>query len=84
VATLAHVGRAVEPGVLLAGSKDIAVAGSPLSLLADWMPLETPLFTIIASPGDLLVLAGIVFWLAYGCNPERTHGHADVSAHQPT
>lgn len=75
---LARVGAPAAPGTLLAGSKDIVVQTAPLLLLSDWMVISSGLVTIVASPGDLLVVAGIIWWLLFSSQPERdyAHGHA--------
>lgn len=77
---LAELGLAAPPGAILAGSKDTAVSASPLWWLADWLPLSTPLVSLILSPGDLIVAAGLARWLAAG-RPPRTEAHHDDLVH---
>lgn len=61
---LAQWGEPAAPGTLLRGSKDVAVASSPLWMLSDW--IVVPLggkYAIVASPGDLLAVFGVAWWL---------------------
>lgn len=69
---LAELGLHVAPGSVLPGVKDSAVAASPIWWLGDWMPVSTPLISLVASPGDLLVLVGLVRWLFASGAPKRT------------
>lgn len=62
-ATLAHLGLAAAPGTLLPGSKDIVVQTSLLGLLADWLVLRAGPATFVASPGDIVVAIGLLWWL---------------------
>lgn len=59
-ATLAGLGG---PGTALAGSKDIVVAATPLWALSDWIVLAESWWTIVVSPGDLIIVAGVAAWL---------------------
>jgi uncharacterized protein DUF5317 len=61
--TLAALGEIAAPGTILAGSKDVVIQSSPLGLLADWLVIQIGSRAIIASPGDLFALTGIVYWL---------------------
>lgn len=81
-AQLAELGIAAAPGEILAGSKDTAVAASSLWWLADWLPLSTPLISLIVSPGDLAVAAGLARWLAASGRPRRTEPY-DLSRTAP-
>ena len=63
--TLVRIGVGLAPGTLLSGSKDIVVQSSPLWLLSDWIVLATDPITLIASPGDMLVLSGLICWLLF-------------------
>lgn len=47
------------PGELIAGTKNVVAAPSPWQWLGDWIPIRSPWALIVASPGDLLVLAAI-------------------------
>jgi hypothetical protein len=69
--TLAVIGHAAAPGTLLAGSKDVVVQSAPFGLLSDWLVLPISAATIVASPGDVLVIVGIVWWLLFSHTPER-------------
>lgn len=68
---LAELGYHVDVGTLLVGSKDVVVHGSPLWLLSDWLAISTDLFTLIVSPGDILIVGGILVWLLLSREPER-------------
>jgi hypothetical protein len=68
---LAGLGHAVAPGTLLMGSKDIVVESAALWLLSDWLVLPISAITIVASPGDVLVVAGILWWLLFSRLSER-------------
>lgn len=60
---LARIGLVASPGTLIAASKDVVVETSALWMLGDWLVIQSRVLTLIASPGDVLVLAGIVWWL---------------------
>ena len=70
-ATLAQIGYAVAPGTLLMGSKDLVVQTAALGLLADWLVLPAGVATFVASPGDLVVLIGVIWWLLFSHAHER-------------
>jgi uncharacterized protein DUF5317 len=69
--TLAQLGEVVVPGTLLMGSKDIVVQSTLLWLLSDWLVLPAGNATFVASPGDLLVIVGVVWWLLFSLEQER-------------
>lgn len=69
-ATLAQFGDASVPGMLLAGSKDVVVASTPFALLSDWIVLPSAI-TIVASPGDVVALLGILWWLLFSRTEEK-------------
>lgn len=71
---LASMGQLIEPGSTLAGSKDIVVTTSPLIWLADHIVIDS--LGLIASPGDLIVLFGIIWWLFRSPAPQRRRDHA--------
>jgi hypothetical protein len=75
--TFTAYGQMATPGALLLGSKDVVIQSSPLGLLADWLviPLNSQR-VIAASPGDLLILAGIVYWLLVGPSQRKEQLHA--------
>lgn len=64
-ATLAQFGHTFVPGTLLMGSKDVVVQSAALWLLSDWLVLPVGATTYIASPGDVVVIAGIIWWLLF-------------------
>jgi hypothetical protein len=66
---LADFGHAVTPGTWLPASKDIVVSSSTLVWLSDWLIISLGARTIVVSPGDLFVIAGIVWWLLF--SPQR-------------
>lgn len=70
-ATLAQIGYAVAPGTLLMGSKDLVVEKATLGLLADWLVLPAGITTFVASPGDVVVLIGVIWWLLFSHVYER-------------
>jgi hypothetical protein len=76
--TLARIGHLAQPGTLLAGSKDIVVQSAHLAFLSDWVVLPSGVMTVVASPGDLLVLIGIVWWLLFSHKQERDQTHDDA------
>lgn len=62
--TLSQLGITAASGTLLAESKDIVTASqSPIMWLADWILLPTPLGMIAASPGDVVLVLGIFWWI---------------------
>lgn len=71
VETLAQVGVVAAPGALLPGSKDIVVQTALLGLLADWLVLRVGASTFVASPGDLVVVIGLLWWLLLSRPAER-------------
>lgn len=74
--TLAALGQAFAPGTILLGSKDVVIQSSPLGLLADWLVIQIGGKAIIASPGDLLVLVGITYWLLVSPSQRKDLAHA--------
>lgn len=80
---LAGLGYHFETGMLLEGSKDIVVHGSPLWLLSDWLPVTTDLFTLIISPGDLLIVGGVLVWLLFSRTPESERKHLMLAFSTP-
>lgn len=63
VDTLAQIGHSFAPGTLLMGSKDIVVQSALLWVLSDWLVLPAGATTFVASPGDLVVIVGVIWWL---------------------
>jgi hypothetical protein len=70
-ATLARVGYDFAPGTLLMGSKDVVVDSALLWLLSDWLVLPAGVATYVASPGDLVVIVGVIWWLLFSHSQER-------------
>jgi hypothetical protein len=68
---LAAVGQLAEPGTRLMGSKDVVVAASPLWLLSDWLVVMSEPYALVVSPGDIVVVAGILCWLVLSPLEER-------------
>jgi hypothetical protein len=62
-ARLAELGSVAPAGSILIGAKDLVVDGSPIWWLGDWMTIQRPPYSLTASPGDLLVVAGLARWL---------------------
>ena len=75
--TIAAVGQTIAPGTILVGSKDVVVQSSPLGLLADWLVFWVSSGkAVIASPGDLTVIAGILYWLRFSPLQRKEQSHA--------
>jgi hypothetical protein len=64
--TLARIGITASPGTALVGSKDLAADLAATALLGDWIIVPLHVVTLVVSPGDLLVVAGITLWLFAG------------------
>lgn len=64
--TLARIGVTASPGTALIGSKDLASDLAATALLGDWIIVPLHVVTLVVSPGDLLVVAGIALWLLAG------------------
>jgi hypothetical protein len=69
--TLARLGHFYAPGTLLMGSKDIVVQTAALWVLSDWLVLPAGATTFVASPGDLVVIVGVLWWLLFSRSTER-------------
>jgi len=63
--TLARIGHIFAPGTLLMGSKDVVVQSAVLWLLSDWLVLPAGATTYVASPGDVVVIVGVIWWLLF-------------------
>jgi hypothetical protein len=74
--TLAALGQDFAPGTALAASKDLVIQSSPLGWLADWLVFRVGPIAIIASPGDLVVLIGILYWLLVSPSQRKDRAHA--------
>jgi hypothetical protein len=75
---LASLGHVAAPGTMMIGSKDVVVEGSPLWLLSDWIVLPLGGAKVVLSPGDLIIVAGVAWWLLFSHQPEKDQAHADT------
>lgn len=81
-ALVAEIGWPYAVGDIIAGSKDVVVATSPLLWLSDHLVVD--MLGLVASPGDVVVLLGILWWLARSPATQRRHAHArTASSPQP-
>jgi hypothetical protein len=78
---LASIGQVAAPGTILVGSKDVAVQSSLLWLLSDWIVIRYGAATIVLSPGDLILFAGVMWWLLFSRRCEKEDAHVDVGRH---
>jgi hypothetical protein len=69
-------GVVAAPGTILAGSKDVVIDTSALWLLSDWIILPFGDKKVVVSPGDLIIVAGVAWWLLFSHQPEKKH--ADI------
>jgi hypothetical protein len=63
---LTRLGVEATPGMILRGSKGVVVQSAVLWPLSDWIVLPIGSRTLITSPGDLIAISGIVWWLTQG------------------
>lgn len=82
--TLARIGYDFAPGTLLMGSKDIVVQSAALWLLSDWLVLPAGATSYVASPGDLVVIVGVVWWLLLSHVNERDQAMLSFRAPAPS
>src|SRR5215212_5807382 len=68
----------VAPGTILVGSKDVVIDTSALWLLSDWIILPLGATKVIVSLGDLIIVAGVAWWLLFSHRPEKDQVHADI------
>lgn len=73
---LTNLGHPVEPGLLLLGSKDVVVASSPFLWLSDHIVIGTGKLALIASPGDIVLLLGLLCWVLFSQAAQRNNAHA--------
>jgi hypothetical protein len=78
---LTAAGGASPAGSVLWGSKDIVVHSAPLASLSDWMIFSSGAHTLIASPGDLIAAAGILYWLLFSRSIKEGLSHDVISRH---
>jgi hypothetical protein len=72
------VGVVAAPGTILVGSKDVVIDTSALWLLSDWIILPLGATKVIVSLGDLIIVAGVAWWLLFSHRPEKDQVHADI------
>ena len=72
---------AAPVGSLLWGSKDVVVHSAPLASLSDWMIFSSGARKLIASPGDLIAAAGILYWLLFSRSTKEGLSHDVISRH---
>jgi hypothetical protein len=75
---LRALGVVAAPGTVLVGSKDVVIDTSALWLLSDWIILSLRATKVIVSPGDLIIVAGVAWWLLFSHQPEKDQVHADI------
>jgi len=75
---LHSLGVVAAPGTILAGSKDVVIDSSALWLLSDWIILSLGATKVIVSLGDLIIVAGVAWWLLFSHRPEKDQVHADI------
>jgi hypothetical protein len=75
---LASLGHAAAHGMEPVGSKDIVIDTSMLWLLSDWIILTLGAKKVVVSPGDLIIVAGVAWWLLFSHRPEKDQAHADI------
>jgi hypothetical protein len=78
---LAGVGHTIPAGSVMMGSKDVVLRSVYLAPLSDWIVLLSGTRTIIASPGDLISVVGIVYWLLFSHLIKERDSHAVISRH---
>ena len=71
-------GVVAAPGTILVGSKDVVIDTSPLWLLSDWIILSLGATKVIVSLGDLIIVAGVAWWLLFSHQPGKDQAHADI------
>jgi hypothetical protein len=75
---LAAFGYSAAPGTVLVGSKDVVIDTSALWMLSDWIILPLGVTKVVVSPGDLIIVAGVVWWLLCSPQPEKRQAHVDT------
>ncbi|MEO7910761.1 MAG: DUF5317 family protein [Roseiflexaceae bacterium] len=71
-------GVVAAPGTILVGSKDVVIGSSAVWLLSDWIILSLGATKVIVSPGDLIIVAGVAWWLLFSHQPEKDRAHVDI------
>ncbi|MDZ4719906.1 MAG: DUF5317 family protein [Roseiflexaceae bacterium] len=80
-AVLAGLGHTVEPGAILLGSKDVVVDGSLFLWLSDHLVIGTGKLALIASPGDVVLLIGLLCWIVFSQAAQRNDTYAQPVHH---
>ncbi len=75
---VAAIGYVAAPGAALIDSKDVVVHSSALWLLSDWIVVPLGSTSMAISPGDMLVVAGIVWWLLFSHQLEKDQSNVDA------
>jgi hypothetical protein len=78
---LASIGQVAAPGAALAGSKDVVVDASALWVLSDWIVLPLGRSVVVVSPGDLILVAGVLWWLLMSHQAEKEDTYVNVGRH---
>lgn len=78
---LASLGQVAAPGTVLIGSKDVVVEASALWVLSDWIILPLGRSMIVVSPGDLILVAGVVWWLLASHQAQKEDLYVNVGRH---
>jgi len=78
---LASLGQLAVPGTELVGSKDVVILSSELWQLSDWIVLSFGATKVVVSPGDLIIIAGVAWWLLFSHLPKKDQAHADTINH---
>jgi hypothetical protein len=61
--SLRGLGYNLAEGTVLLGSKDLVVDAALFGFLGDWIVVDWTPIAFVASPGDVLILLGIIQWL---------------------
>jgi uncharacterized protein DUF5317 len=75
---LHEFGIVAVPGTVLVGSKDVVIDTSLLWPLSDWIILALGAKKVVVSPGDLIIVAGVAWWLLFSHQPQKDQVHADI------
>jgi hypothetical protein len=75
---LAALGQVAVPGTILVGSKDVVIDTSALWMLSDWIILALGAKKVVVSPGDLIIVAGVAWWLLFSHQSKKDQAHANI------
>lgn len=76
---LALIGQAAPIGTQLAGSKDVVVQTSLLWWLSDWIVISAGSKILVVSPGDLVIVGGILYWLVFSRQLKKDSAYVEIS-----